>query len=91
MRKDIFLPALAVAGGAAGFFLRRWELGPPPPPGAGPFGPGAPPPPAPLGPPRPLGPRGGRLGVLPPKGGKKKPVLRLPPPRPRRQVRRYSL
>ena len=26
MRKDIFLPALAVAGGAAGFFLRRWQL-----------------------------------------------------------------
>ena len=26
MRKDIFLPALAVAGGGAGFFLRRWQL-----------------------------------------------------------------
>ncbi len=26
MRKDIILPALAVAGGAAGFFLRRWQL-----------------------------------------------------------------
>ena len=26
MRKDIFLPALAVAGGVAGFFLRRWQL-----------------------------------------------------------------
>lgn len=26
MRKDIALPALAVAGGAAGFFLRRWQL-----------------------------------------------------------------
>ena len=26
MRKDITLPALAVAGGAAGFFLRRWQL-----------------------------------------------------------------
>lgn len=26
MRKDITLPALAIAGGAAGFFLRRWQL-----------------------------------------------------------------
>ena len=26
MRKDILLPALAVAGGAAGFLLRRWQL-----------------------------------------------------------------
>lgn len=26
MRKDVFLPALAVAGGAAGFLLRRWQL-----------------------------------------------------------------
>lgn len=26
MRKDIALPALALAGGAAGFFLRRWHL-----------------------------------------------------------------
>lgn len=26
MKKDIALPALAVAGGAAGFFLRRWQL-----------------------------------------------------------------
>lgn len=26
MRKDVALPALALAGGAAGFFLRRWQL-----------------------------------------------------------------
>lgn len=26
MRKDIVLPVLAVAGGAGGFFLRRWQL-----------------------------------------------------------------
>ena len=26
MRKDIALPVLALAGGAAGFFLRRWQL-----------------------------------------------------------------
>ncbi len=26
MRRDIFLPVLAVAGGVAGFFLRRWQL-----------------------------------------------------------------
>ena len=26
MRKDILLPGVAVAGGAAGFLLRRWEL-----------------------------------------------------------------
>ena len=26
MRKNIILPALAVAGGAAGFLLRRWQL-----------------------------------------------------------------
>ena len=26
MRKDIVLPALALAGGVAGFFLRRWQL-----------------------------------------------------------------
>lgn len=26
MRKDILLPALALTGGAAGFFLRRWQL-----------------------------------------------------------------
>lgn len=26
MRKEIVLPAAAIAGGAAGFFLRRWEL-----------------------------------------------------------------
>ena len=26
MRKDIVLPALAAAGGAAGFVLRRWQL-----------------------------------------------------------------
>lgn len=26
MRKDIFLPALAVAGGVGGFLLRRWQL-----------------------------------------------------------------
>ena len=26
MRKDLALPALALAGGAAGFFLRRWQL-----------------------------------------------------------------
>lgn len=26
MRKDITLPALALAGGVAGFFLRRWQL-----------------------------------------------------------------
>lgn len=26
MRKDILLPALALAGGVAGFFLRRWQL-----------------------------------------------------------------
>ncbi|NBI10209.1 hypothetical protein D1641_09320 [Colidextribacter sp. OB.20] len=26
MRKDIFLPSLALAGGIGGFFLRRWQL-----------------------------------------------------------------
>ena len=26
MRKEILLPAVAVAGGGAGFVLRRWEL-----------------------------------------------------------------
>ena len=26
MRKDIFLPSLALAGGVGGFFLRRWQL-----------------------------------------------------------------
>lgn len=26
MRKDVFLPALALVGGGAGFFLRRWQL-----------------------------------------------------------------
>ena len=26
MRKDIILPGLAVAGGAAGFALRKWQL-----------------------------------------------------------------
>ena len=26
MRKDIALPALAAAGGVAGFLLRRWQL-----------------------------------------------------------------
>ena len=26
MRRDIVLPVLAVAGGVAGFFLRRWQL-----------------------------------------------------------------
>ena len=26
MRRDIALPALSVAGGVAGFFLRRWQL-----------------------------------------------------------------
>ena len=26
MRKDITLPILALAGGAAGFLLRRWQL-----------------------------------------------------------------
>lgn len=26
MRRDVVLPVLAVAGGAAGFFLRRWQL-----------------------------------------------------------------
>lgn len=26
MRRDIFLPVLSLAGGAAGFFLRRWQL-----------------------------------------------------------------
>ena len=26
MKKEILLPALAAAGGAAGFALRRWEL-----------------------------------------------------------------
>ena len=26
MRKDIYLPVLALAGGIGGFFLRRWQL-----------------------------------------------------------------
>ena len=26
MKKDITLPALAIAGGVAGFFLRRWQM-----------------------------------------------------------------
>ena len=42
MRKDITLPALAVAGGAAGFFLRRWQLASAYQPETGLFVPGAP-------------------------------------------------
>ena len=42
MRKDIALPALAVAGGAAGFFLRRWQLAAAYDPGTGLFVHGAP-------------------------------------------------
>lgn len=42
MRKDIVLPALAVAGGAGGFFLRRWQLASAYLPEAGLFTPGAP-------------------------------------------------
>ena len=42
MKKDIALPALAVAGGAAGFFLRRWQLDSAYRPETGLFVPGAP-------------------------------------------------
>lgn len=42
MRKDIALPVLAAAGGAAGFFLRRWQLAAAYDPGTGLFAHGAP-------------------------------------------------
>ena len=42
MRKNIILPALAVAGGAAGFLLRRWQLASAYQPETGLFVPGAP-------------------------------------------------
>ncbi|MCI9156930.1 MAG: LPXTG cell wall anchor domain-containing protein [Lawsonibacter sp.] len=42
MRKDIFLPALAVAGGVAGLILRRWQLASAYRPETGLFTPGAP-------------------------------------------------
>lgn len=42
MRKDIVLPALALAGGAGGFFLRRWQLASAYSPETGLFLPGAP-------------------------------------------------
>lgn len=42
MRKDLALPALVLAGGAAGFFLRRWQLASAYQPDAGLFVHGAP-------------------------------------------------